>query len=550
MCSHHLAHAHCAFETSGLRESAILVCDYAGSTTVDGNDFFSPFAAWYRMQTSQRRPLSTRTEAASIYSASRRSGYSLLEREYCVPHSSHDVFVYSAASLYENVSRYLFSAERAHGRTMALAAFGISEIGTDEDPGPLLAETGGTVSLRNDWQHQLPKAPEERTKRVLAFRCQEATERLLLHHARRAFVLSGSQDLAVGGGVFQNVLANRVLAEQSPFRSVFVPSAPHDGGIAVGCAFLGSKTLVGHGTVTAVRRQRSDRLGRRFDSEACGVAVERMSPFVTASKPNRRDLIGRLASGSIIARFDGRSEFGPRALGGRSLIASPTDPTVKDRLNEIKGREFWRPVAPIVPRDRFHEFFDGPTSSWMEFAQEVREDFRHKLPALSHPDYSTRAQSLREDDDPELYALLCEIESATGFPILVNTSLNRAGEPIVDTPDNAIELLLCRPQVDALLLEQVLVKRDTSWIDSETHRARIPSNSLLVRSSDDAGETTLVNGKHAVTIDTLLVEHLLDTPEDAATFRSLASTASELGQPALARLRTALVTGALETWCE
>jgi carbamoyltransferase len=121
-----------------------------------------------------------------------------------------------------------------------------------------------------------------------------------------------------------------------------------------------------------------------------------------------REIAIHIARGQVIARFQGRSEFGPRALGGRSLLASPLLAESKQRLNAIKGRQVWRPVAPVVIRDRMQEFFDGPIESpYMNFVHTVRDKYRRHLKALFHPDGSTRVQTLDHADDPDLYDLSC-----------------------------------------------------------------------------------------------------------------------------------------------
>src|SRR5262249_28075507 len=149
---------------------------------------------------------------------------------------------------------------------------------------------------------------------------------------------------------------------------------------------------------------------------------------LVSTKPLEVECIGKLISeGGIVARWAGKCEFGPRALGGRSLLANPRDKLAKEKLNLIKGRQSWRPVAPIVHAGRLSEYFDGPESSpWMNYSHSVREEYRDSLPALEHPDYSTRVQALDIEHDPFLFRLLTVMEALIGFPILVNTSFNRS----------------------------------------------------------------------------------------------------------------------------
>jgi carbamoyltransferase len=151
-------------------------------------------------------------------------------------------------------------------------------------------------------------------------------------------------------------------------------------------------------------------------------------------------------------------------LGGRSLLASPLSAAVKDRLNQIKGRQSWRPVAPIIQAERMSEFFEGPTfSPNMTYRHLIKPEYRDQLAALEHPDGSTRAQTLSKEDDPDLHRLLSEIDALSGFPIVVNTSFNGPGEPIVETPEDALRFFLVHKDVDYIALgDRYLAHQESS----------------------------------------------------------------------------------------
>jgi carbamoyltransferase len=238
-----------------------------------------------------------------------------------------------------------------------------------------------------------------------------------------------------------------------------VPSSPHDAGIAVGCAVAGWHRLVGETRPLLARSD--DRLGPRYGRAARRSAARSLGSTVTVREGIDPAEVARLlCDDRISARAAGRSEFGPRALGGRSLLASPLSATVKDRLNAIKGRQQWRPVAPIVQADRIGEFFSGPPASpYMSYTHLIRPEFREPLAALRHPDQSTRAQTLEHENDPFLHAVLGAFAELTGFPLLVNTSLNGRSEPIVETPLQAVAFFRRQPDVDLLLLDDLLVER-------------------------------------------------------------------------------------------
>ena len=166
-----------------------------------------------------------------------------------------------------------------------------------------------------------------------------------------------------------------------------------------------------------------------------------------------------LAADAVVAWFDGRSEFGPRALGHRSLLAHPGLPGNVERLNVVKGREQFRPVAPLVRADRAAEIFEGGPlpSPYMLFVHAVRPGWRERIPAVVHVDGTARIQTV-DDDGSRLARLLDAFEQRTGLPVLVNTSLNTAGRPMVDDPRDALELFGSAP-VDVLVLGPHLVRR-------------------------------------------------------------------------------------------
>lgn len=461
--SHHLAHGLSALVPSGFDDAAVLVCDLAGSTTLDGKDFLIQFTEFRQRMASMAYAETTQTECLSIYRHDQGELH-LAHRESCVPHNAPDVFIQNTASLYDNAARMIFQSENAHGQMMALAAFG--------DPGqsPVAPEDMVQISdsvrvrFRNDWQARVVPAPDALANAPFAAAVQKAFERALLAHARQAKELTGASALVAAGGVFLNILGNSLIIDSELFQRYYVPSSPHDAGISIGCAFAGWRLIGPREAVTLASQKpvpAPDRLGPACLPAECRAAIREQSQLVTVSERTSPETMAELLrDGKIIARCAGRSEFGPRALGGRSLLGSPLLPDMKDRLNAIKGRQAWRPVAPVIPEERCASFFDGPpVSPYMNFVHVVKPEHQAALAALAHADRTTRAQTLRADEDPFLHDVLGAFGDLTGYPILVNTSLNGPGEPIVQTEGEAIDFLLTHPGVDLLALDDILVRR-------------------------------------------------------------------------------------------
>ena len=491
--SHHLAHAHCAVAYAPDTEVAVLISDLAGSATGDGGDFSMPFADWYETLTSSPEPVSLRSECLSMYRSRPGQALELLHREHRIPHNGPESHVCSVGSLYDNVTQAVFRRPHSHGSLMAMAAFGR----LDGSERPMVDIEGERVVFRNDWQHEVfadavPVSGVDRfalpfeATTALARRCQEAAEAVLLAYARRISRLSGAHHLALGGGTFLNILANTKLAQCGLFESVSLPSAPHDAGIAVGCAFHGAAAL-GDTRVRVVR----DRLGPVYPRTRIEAAIEAAGPFVTATPTDPGEVARRLQGGQIFARSAGRSEFGPRALGARSLLGSPLLAQNKDRLNQIKGRQPWRPVAPIVASEHMQPAFDGPPHSpWMTFSHQLSPDHAERLAALRHPDASTRAQSLTRAQDPWLHDLLIAFGERTGYAVLINTSLNGPAQPILETPEQAITWFLENDDVDTLLLDDLLIER-RSLAEVIGDRALRPSaETFVLRGPPDRTDPT------------------------------------------------------------
>lgn len=462
--SHHLAHAICGFSTSSFDSAAVLVHDLSGSSTIDGRDYFLPFDKWAKDIKHSSGALPVISENLSIYRANRNGKFELFRRAFCVPHSQPASFVCSASSLYENVARFVFRKNDAYGQLMALAGLSLRSNDTEliNIDDIVSFNDIGDLEFHNCWQNRADWKEDPLDNIALARVAQKAVERALLALATNAVRMTGQRYLVGSGGIFLNIPSNSAIATMGEIAGFHVPSAPHDAGIAIGCAYAPQFLGKSHEPISLPRiSPPCDRLGPRYDLHRIGAAVTKVNHCVNISEAQilPGDAARKLLEGAIIARCSGRSEFGPRALGGRSLLASPLILENNNRLNKIKGRQPWRPVAPIVLKESLHEFFDGPLSPYMSFTHRVRDGHVGQLASLLHTDGTTRAQSLERDDDPWLYELLCEFGTLSGYPILLNTSLNGPDEPLVETPEDALAFFLVSHDVDFLLLNDHRVEK-------------------------------------------------------------------------------------------
>jgi carbamoyltransferase len=304
-----------------------------------------------------------------------------------------------------------------------------------------------------------PRAPDDPVEQVhadLAAALQERTEQVMLRLAGRARKLTGASRLCLGGGVAANCVAVGRIVASGLFDEVHVPPAPGDSGTAIGAA-------------AAVHLDRGGRLpsgitGRCYlgPSYAGLTLAPHPRPGLTAHRPVEpaRFLARQLADGRIVGLFHGALEAGPRALGNRSILASPLLPDVVERLNAtVKFREPFRPFAPVVPDDDAAGFFTLPQPSpFMSIASGVTELTRERIAPVVHANGTARVQTLAAEANPFLSSVIAEFALLTGVPVLINTSLNVKGRPICGTPDMALDCLL-GSGLDALLVEGWWVHR-------------------------------------------------------------------------------------------
>ncbi|MEU5724576.1 carbamoyltransferase C-terminal domain-containing protein [Micromonospora sp. NPDC047738] len=367
---------------------------------------------------------------------------------------------HSLGLLYEDLTRHLgFLHSNDEYKVMALASYGRpTHLGMLREL-VRVTDDGGFHVERIDWagMAKARTADGEMTDdhADLAASVQARLEEVVLDLSRWLYdTTGGTGTLALAGGVALNCVANARLAAEGPFRDVWVQPAAGDAGTALGAALHVAGELGDRSTPIA-----GVDLGRGWSDEELEAELRR------AALPYRRpasiaaEAARVLADNGIVAWYQGRSEYGPRALGHRSLLAHPGDPDTTRRMNDVKGREQFRPIAPMVRAERFAELFEGVyPSPYMLFVHRVKAQWRDRIPAVTHVDGTARVQTVHADTEPLVAELLAEFERRTGLPVVVNTSLNTAGRPMVDTPREALELFGSAP-VDLLALGPFAVHR-------------------------------------------------------------------------------------------
>jgi carbamoyltransferase len=365
---------------------------------------------------------------------------------------------HSLGLLYEDLTEHLgFLRSSDEYKVMALASYGKPRHLADFRELIRTTDDGGFRTEPVDWAAYTPKlqggAEVSDAAADLACSVQRRLEEVLLELATWLHDQTGAKALTMAGGTALNCVANSVISRRGPYDHVWIQPAAGDAGTSLGAALQLSAADGRPGPMATAA------LGREWSDDELAKCLRKAAlPFETPA-----DLAAvtaqALADNGVIAWFQGRSEYGPRALGHRSLLAHPGRPENLERLNDIKGREQFRPIAPLVLADRAHEIFDGPLPSpYMLFVHDVAAQWRDRIPAVVHVDGTARIQTVDRADEPLLADLLVEFEARTGLPVLVNTSLNTAGRPMVDSPADALELFGSTP-VDLLVLGPHTVRR-------------------------------------------------------------------------------------------
>jgi carbamoyltransferase len=375
---------------------------------------------------------------------------------------------HSLGLLYEDLTEHLgFLRSSDEYKVMAMASYGKPRYAADLEDAVRATGDGGFRTAKVDFAEFAPRLRpgDEWTEAHadLAASVQLRLEETLLDLTRWLHGRTGDRALTLAGGVALNCVANSRIHAEGPFEHVWVQPAAGDSGTALGGALSVARDL---GDPTEPMPGAD--LGRGWTEEeieawltTAAIAYERPHDVADA-------VAAVLADNGIVAWFQGRSEFGPRALGHRSLLAHPGYAANLERMNNVKGREQFRPVAPMVLAERAPEIFSrGPIPSpYMLFVHDVAPEWRDRIATVTHVDGTARIQSVDRGEEPLVARMLDCFERRTGLPVVVNTSLNTAGRPMVDDPRDALECFGSAP-IDLLAIGPFVVRRSRSTLFRE-----------------------------------------------------------------------------------
>jgi carbamoyltransferase len=423
--NHHLAHAASAFHASPYQQAAVITLDGRGEV------------------------------ATTSYYTGNQNDLQLIG-QVNMPHS--------LGLLYEQVTSYLgFLHSSDEYKVMALASYGKPEFVKDfrsiihvHDKGIYTIDNTDFTTLFGPSR----KRGDDFTKHHfnIAYSLQYVLQETALELANWLHDTTREENLCMAGGVALNCVMNAYLRDKSAFKNIWVQPAAGDAGTSLGAALW----------IDA--QQRKDNT-RKFEMDHVywgpGYSDDEIERFIRWAKvPYRK--VGNIAEAAatilaedkIIGWYQGRMEFGPRALGSRSILASPIHASMQARLNEVKDREDFRPVAPVVLEEDAAEWFENASySPFMLFVHPVKSDKASQIPAVRHVDGTARIQTVNRQQHPLYYDLLKEFKKLTGVPVLINTSFNTLGKPIVCTPRDAIECFWTSP-FDALIIGSFIIEKD------------------------------------------------------------------------------------------
>lgn len=470
MPSHHLAHACAGYFGSPFEDAAILVVDGVGS----------------------RIPGSGRIEKHSLFVGEGTRVRPVLATSYAPDFSDVGLglfYEYFTAKLgfvtrwgHPTFGSFSCGGYTEAGKTMGLAPYGELR----PDWGPLLRIDGDDVGVTvaeldaawgswlardgRGYEESAPDSWQAQFAKDVARKVQDELEEAMLHLVRWAYALTGKRRLCFTGGTALNSVANQRIVTEGPFEEVYLLPPAGDAGVALGAAGYGYHRLLGG---TERHPIHSASLGRSYGTDEVLAAIKEVDGDVDYREATIDEVAALLAAQYVVGWCQGGSEMGPRALGQRSILADPRHPAMRDYLNVVvKHREPFRPYAPSVLAEHAEAWFDMRVDSpFMLLVPAVREDRRSAVPAITHIDGTARVQTVRREFNPRYHELIEAFRRRTGVPLVLNTSYNDAGEPIVETPADGLRTFL-RTELDYLYIGDYLVSKRGRVVPADHPRNR------------------------------------------------------------------------------
>ncbi len=470
---HHLTHAATAFYNSGFNKAVVVVVDGAGSFKREKIDEQDNYIEGY--------------EAESIWICEYPSKFSLVYKTYgqnigvkVITEKFEMDNAVNITKAYEAVSHYLGFGFIEAGKTMGLSSYGkqddtlpklfvgnrgSKDVFVPSYPAGAFVDVIRLPQLRQqhdpkEWHYNQLKLSD--IEKNLAFQIQQDSQKLVAGMITRAVKSIGINQVALVGGYGLNCVANYFFKKTLPEVELYNEPVSHDGGTSIGAA-----KFIWHSQKEdmTIRKQESIYYGKKYANEIITSALEKNKDKIKFSKTTSAAIAKLISNKNIVAIYQGKSEAGPRALGNRSILYDPRDENGKNFVNQVKGREWFRPFAGTVLEEHANDWFDMAgmkESPFMMYAVNVVCDKVKQIPAITHVDETCRVQTVNKTQNAKYYELIVEFNKLTKVPILLNTSFNLAGKPLVETIDDALNTLymsklkyLYLPELEILITKTI-----------------------------------------------------------------------------------------------
>ena len=455
---HHLTHASTALYNSGFKKAIALIIDGAGSS-VNINDKKIKEHANVNFIL-KNSPLFV-YETESVFELNENNIkplYNFYTANDIVRNTKEEKFEISSAvniaQVYSAVNLYLGFLPLEEGKTMGLSSYGklnksipklyLNKRGDKnifDNELPTRANIN-VISYKEFWENRKITGGFNKFHKDLAFTVQQESQEVVGDLVQSTINNTGITNICCSGGYFLNCVANYYLTKRFPNVNFYFEPISSDAGTSIGAARL---LHLKHSPSTLFPKQKVIYYGQQYSTNKLKDSIDNKKNMFKQLKTTPQEIAKLISERNIVCIFQGRSEAGPRALGNRSILYDPTDPNGKDFVNTVKKREWFRPFAGTVLLEKAKDYFDMAgldESPFMMYAMDVWPDKQNKIPCITHVDGTCRIQTLTKEQNPHYYKLIQEFEKITGIPILFNTSFNLAGDPLVETIEDALETIL------------------------------------------------------------------------------------------------------------